>query len=349
MTARPLLLLLPLTAAAIPPNEVVDVVSQNSIQTALRVLRRDYIRPEDLTFDQLNRSALHGLLERLDFGAEIIKDDAKAAKPEGRVFAEALGQDTSYLRPIAMVESEVAMLETKLREHADKGAKHFILDLRSPAAPGEFETAAAMLELFLPRGTLLFKLKQLGNNDAQLMLSRREPAWNGSLVVLIDNETSNIAETIAAVLKHQRRALLIGSQTRGATVRYESVPLDNGMKLRFARAEVLLADDSSVFRKGITPDFAVNLDEKTKQNIFTLSNSGSMKPFIFEQARPRFNEAALVANRFPELDDYIRRSSGETLIYDQPPARDAVLQRALDLLLAGDFLDPFTAKSKKEP
>jgi hypothetical protein len=341
VNARHLLLLLPLSLAAATPEQPVDKVSQNAIQSALRVLRRDYIRREDLTFDQLNRAALQGLLTRLDFGAEIIRDDSKATKPDGKVIAETITGDTSYLRPTSLIETEVPMLEARLRELSDKGTKHFVLDLRSPTTPGDFETAAAVLELFLPRGTLLFKLKQLNQSDAQLMLSRREPVWRGSLVVLIDNESSNIAETIAAVLKAQHRAILVGTATRGATVRYDTVPLDAGWKLRFARAEMLLPDESSVFRKGVVPDFAVKLDGKTKRNIFALSAAGSIKPFILEQARPRFNEAALVANRNPELDDYIRRSSGETLSYDQPPARDTVLQRALDLITAGTLLDPF--------
>ncbi len=332
---------------AATPEKTVDQVTQNAVQSALRLLRSNYIRREELTFDQLNRAALHGLLDRLDFGAELIKDDPKAAKPEGHVIAEALGNDIAYLRPTALIDREVGMIEARLQEFADKGTKHFVLDLRSPAQPGEFETAAAMLELFLPRGTLLFKLKQLGSSDAQLMLSRREPVWRGSLTVLIDNESNNIAEAIATVLHHQRRAILIGTATRGATVRYETAPLDGGWKLRFARAEMLLPDESSVFRKGVAPDFQVKLDDKTKRNIFTLSKGSSIKPFVFEQARPRFNEAALVANRNPELDDYIRRSSGETLSYDQPPARDTVLQRALDLILAGNILDPFAEKPKQ--
>ena len=350
MNTRSLILTLALGAAALPgatPEKTVDQVSQNAVQSALRLLRNNYIRREELTFDQLNRAALHGLLDRLDFGAEIFKNDQNAGKVEGRVIAEALAHDIGYVRPVALVENEVPMIEAKLRELSDKGSKHIVLDLRSPAQPGDFETAAAILELFLPRGTLLFKLKQLGTNDSQLMLSRREPVWHGPLVVLIDNESSNIAEAIVAVLRHAHRAILVGSATRGATVRYETTPLDGGWMLRFARAEMLLPDESSVFRKGVTPDFLVKLDEKTKRNIFALASSGSLKPFVIEQARPRFNEAALVANRNPELDDYIRRSSGETLSYDQPPARDSVLQRALDLILVGNLLDPFADKSSK--
>ena len=165
------------------------------------------------------------------------------------------------------------------------------------------------------------------------MVSRREPIWTGSLIVLVDNETNNLGETIAAVMHSQKRALLLGSPTRGATVRYETVPIEAGWQLRFARAEMLLPDDSSVFRKGLKPDLSVPFNSTVKHTVFKIA---ALKPSVFEQARARFNEAALVASRNPELDDYIRRSSGEVMSYDQPAPHDTVLQRAVDLFIAND-------------
>ena len=60
-------------------------ITQNGIQTAFRVLQKEYIRSGDLTFDELNRAALHGLLERLQFGAELVSrtENAKLADPGG--------------------------------------------------------------------------------------------------------------------------------------------------------------------------------------------------------------------------------------------------------------------------
>ena len=321
---------------AATPKAAVDEVSQAAIQSAFRILQRDYIRREDLTIDQLNRAALQGLITRLDFGAELIKDTGKEVPPEGQMIAESLTTEIAYIRPFALNEQQIGAVQDKLKSLGDRGARHAILDLRAPAAPGEFELAASLLELFVPRGTLLVKLQQLGSEDAQLMLSRRDPVWLGTLLVLVDEETNNLGETVAAVLRDQKRALVIGSPTRGATVRYETVPLDHGWKLRFARAEVLLPDDSSVFRKGLQPHFLVKFDGVKKHEIFSKAKMGTIKPFIFEQSRPRFNEAALVANQNPELDDYIRSSRGESMSNDEPGPRDAVVQRAMDVLRSSD-------------
>jgi hypothetical protein len=58
---------------------------------------------------------------------------------------------------------------------------------------------------------------------------------------------------------------------------------------------------------------------------------------IFETSRPRYNEAALVARKNPELDEFIRRSSGSKVQTETKP-QDPVLQRAVDMLLARSLL-----------
>jgi hypothetical protein len=351
MTILRLLLLLSVSSliAADAPTSPVDQLSQASIQSAFQVLRKDYIRREDLSLDQLNRASLEGLLSRLDFGAEIVRDNPDAKPTDKPSPAELLTPEIAYVRPVAYTETEMAQMANRLQDLASKGAKHLILDLRSPALPGEFEVAAAMLEFFLPRGTLLFKLKQFNAGDAQLMLSTRDPIWQGTVLALVDGESNNLGETIAAVLQMQKRALLIGAPTRGATVRYESMPLDPGWRLRYAHAEMLLPDDSSVFRQGVTPDFKIDFNTRQKQDIFNRSRHGSIKPFIFEEARARYNEAALVAGKNPELDDYIKRSSGEELSYDKAALHDTVVQRALDLLLTNDHFKAAKLSWKAKP
>ncbi len=315
-------------------------VSQAGIQTAFRILQKEYIRSNDLTFDVLNRAALAGLLQRLDFGAELIPRKLESV-PEALqgVQAELLTPQVACLRPQAFTEREATEMEQSLRKFVQDKVPHLILDLRAPAPPGDFNAAAAMLSLFVPQGEVLFKMKQMGQSRAEPESNRRAPVWSQSLLVLVDEDTNNLGETIAAVLRQRRQALLIGTATRGGAVRYETVPVDAGWSLRFARAEVLLADDSSVFKKGLQPDFAVGLPTAIKRLVFEQGRGeGGMKNTITDKPRARFNEAALVHKTNPELDAYIRRSAGEPLTGDTVQSRDTVLQRAVDLLATRDHL-----------
>lgn len=317
-------------AASAPESKA---ISQAGIQTAFRILQKEYIRSNDLTFDELNRAALTGLLQRLDFGAELIprklEDVPNALKG---VQAELLTPQTAYLRPQAFTERETGEMEQNLKKFSESKVTHLVLDLRTPSPPGDFNVAASMLSLFVPKGEVLFKMKQMGQTATEAEMNHRDPVWTQPLLVLIDDETNNLGETIAAVLRQRKQALLIGTATRGGAVRYETVPVDAEWSLRFARAEVLLADDSSVFQKGLKPDFPVSLNTTIKHQAFEASLEKNVQSVVTDQPRKRFNEAALVAHQNPELDAYIRRSAGESLPEDAPKANDTVIQRALDLI-----------------
>lgn len=319
-------------------SKKVGQVPQASLQSAFQILRSEYIRRGDLTFDELNRAALQGLLERLDLGAELVSR-VEAERPPARkgLMAEKLTDDILYLRPLSYSGDVVAKMETALKKHSEARGPFLILDLRSVVPHGDFEVAAAMLELFVSQGELLFKLKHVGDSEARLFIASRPTAWQQSLVILVDQETCNLGETVAAVLQKRKAAVVVGSATRGATVKYDLVPLDAEWLLRFARAEMLLDGDVSLFEVGVKPDLVLDLPPAAKRQVYDAAESA--KAGLFDHSVPRFNEAALLARKNPELDSYIRRSSGQTLEEDRPAVRDTVLQRAVDMLSMTTHLD----------
>lgn len=330
----------------------IEGVSQAAIQNAFQILRSDYIRSSELNFDELNRAALQGLLQRLYLGASLIrKEDALRPITATGVIAAKITAEIGYLRPQSYAEEEISELQDRLREYREASVPHLILDLRSAAAPGEFDIAARMLENFIPEGAVIFKLKQVGRDESQLFISHRAPIWHGPLLVLVDQETNNLGETISAVLRQRKQAVVLGTRTRGATVSYETQPLDDAWLLRFARAEMLLVDDTSLFQRGLPVDFAIDLPIDSKRLLFPTTNPPPLKQTIFDQSRPRYNEAALVARKNPELEDYIRRSAGKPATAEQQPVHDKVLQRAVDILLTRSHLGgadlPWEKKSRE--
>lgn len=322
------------------PQEPPPQLSQAAVQNAFQILRGEYIRAGELDHATLGRAALAGLLQRLDLGAALMRktDALRPTVPSG-VLAERLPADIAYERPQSFSLQEAETLVEHLRALDAAGVTRLILDLRSPAMPGEFEAAARMLEAFVPRGEVMFKLKQAGNAEAQLHICHASPVWRHPVILLTDEDCCNVAETIAAVLRHRRQALLVGSATRGATVRYETRALDEAWLIRYARAEMQLEDGSSFFGKGVSPDLAVSLPPGAKRALFTTQPPPPLRETLLETARPRYNEAALVARKNPELDDYIRRSAAGHTPYATESTKDPVLQRAVDMLLTRSLMD----------
>jgi hypothetical protein len=194
-----------------------------------------------------------------------------------------------------------------------------------------------MLQCFVPAGEKMFSMKQIGRDEADLFISKHDPMWKNQVVILVDDDTNNGAETLAACLRQSRRALLVGAKTRGTAVRYAEVKLDDKTTLRYASGEMLLPDGTALFQRGLTPDYSVQSVKEEKWKAFEGSRDKSMKPFIIDRVRPRFNETALVGEQNPELDAYVRRSQGHPLPGDEGQVRDVVTQHALDLIHGLEF------------
>jgi hypothetical protein len=328
---------LPGLNAATETQLLLDSLPQSALQSAFQILRRDYIRHDELTYEELNRAALLGLLERLRFGAELVPAATQAVAAAAHVHAEFLAPDIAYLRPATFAEGEAALFEKELGKFVEQKARQLILDLRGTRTSGSIEEAALMLQCFIPAGEKMFSMKHIGREDVEMFISKKDLPWKNPMVVLIDAETSNAAESMAACLRQRRLALLMGTKSRGSTVRYAEVKLDDKTTLRYASSEIVLPDGTTVFQRGLTPDFSVQAVLADKWKAFDGSRGKTMKPFITDFVRPRFNETALMTEQNPELDAYVRRTQGQPLPGDEGQVRDVVTQHALDLLRSADF------------
>lgn len=329
--------------SAVQGREAGEELSQAGVQAAFQILRQDYIRSEELDFATLNRAALDGLLRHLQAGARLVPlaEKAAAAAVEPEVLSAVLAEHIGWVRPRTYAASEVDMLATALRTLKAEGCRAVVLDLREPAPGAPLESAAGLANAFVPQGQTLFRLAQAGGGEAELFISTRPPEWEGAVVVLVNGDSSSAGEALAAVLRETKRAVLVGETTRGATARYETLPVDAEFALQYASAEMLLADGRSLFQKGLVPDLEVVMNAEERRASERLLGQGRVRELVHENARPRFNEAALVARRNPELESYLRRSTEAGDEEDRLPVTDAVLQRAVDLLQAHWKLEGF--------
>ncbi len=332
-----------LGATPLQADERVNTLSQQALQEAFRVLQRDYIRQESLSYLEINRAALDGLLERLGPGASLVSRHRETSdeNPDVSFHAELLPVKAGYVRLASYRQPELERLDEALQNFLDAEAETVILDLRVPQLNADLETAARVLDRFIDSNTLLFKIqKSTAKQPTRFFSQVTEHRWNWDLVILVDSETSNAGEIIAGCIQSHRECLLIGSPTKGLTVQYEQIPLDEDTLLRYAVAEVVLGDATHIFKAGLKPDFALNEDLESKHKVFAASEGKSLREFVEDNARPRMNEAALVHEFDPELDYHLARARGETTRYDQIPLQDKVVQRTIDLLVSLQHLNP---------
>ena len=325
-------------------REMIDTLDQASLQEAFRLLTKNYIHHGELDPLAVNRAAMQGLLARLDFGAMLLTEKSLESRNSPFLFfSEKITDNTAYIRFGRYNKQGVTDLDKALDVFAkEKEVKNLILDLRSPQAQADFAIASEILSRFRPPNELLFKIRRPGNDRPTLFISKtNETNWSRKLVLLVDRETGNVGEIIAAVLQRNNNCLIIGEKTPGLTVEYRDVPIGEDRILRYAIAEVVLEDDTSIFQKGIAPDIDTPTPYEAKRALYRLTQNGEkLTKFLFPRQRPRMNEAALVAGTDPEIDYYLLRSNNKPTPWDKVPPQDRALQQTVDMLRTNEFLYP---------
>ena len=329
----------PAPAAAEPSpapslREMINSLEPAQIQKAVETLQSNFLSPGSLDEPSKQRALLEGLIRRLAPGASI----AAPSEPHPAVepypfFAELLDGRAGYLRPGLLDPDTLSQMDAALAGFATKKIPAVILDLRAVPRGSGFDEAAEFAKRFCPKGKMLFSTRKPGNKGERMFLSDKDPIFQGILVVLIDSDTSGAAEALAATLRANAGAMVIGSDTSGEAVEFAEFPLGNGHVLRVAISEVILPGGHAIFPGGVKPDIAIALAPAVQAEIFRASKEKGVSQFVFDAGRARLSEAALVANTNPEIEgspDAQKDKSRQAL-------HDTVLQRAVDLVTAISF------------
>lgn len=216
--------------------------------------------------------------------------------------SEVIEERVGYLRMGSLTSANVDELDAAVQGFASK-AVAVVLDLRATPPGSEFELAAEVCKRFCPKGKVLFTLKRQSAKDERILTSRDEPKFRGLLAVLVDHDTAGAAEVIAAVLRTQARALVIGQKTQGEAAEFADLALPSGkLLLRVAVGEVSLPEAGSVFPRGVQPDLAVEVPQEVTNTVLQAELERGVADWVIDKERPRMNEAALVSGTNPELE-----------------------------------------------
>jgi len=311
-------------------QEIINSLNEGDLQATISLLKNNFPNPEAITETELNRATLTGLLVRMPGGLLLLPNrDSAPPEPAASFYSEVFEGHIGYLRLGALNSANLKEVDKTLQDLSKKVVDAVIVDLRASDA-GDFATASEFAKRFCPKGRALFTLRKSAARQDRSFNSDRDPLFQGLLVVLTDSDTAGGAETLAAVLRLYDKALIIGQTSAGRAVEYSDLPLPSGKFLRVASAEAVLPDGQPLFPGGVKPDLPVEMPVADKRELFRLSSEKGMSAFVYETGRPHLNEAALIAGTNPELDipDALRRNR----VREKQPARDSVLQRALDVI-----------------
>lgn len=188
-------------------------------------------------------------------------------------------KDEAQAKPFKCHEVSTAVIACKLKTfiiekgQIDKmmkqvgGHDKLILDLRGNSG-GYVAIEEYLTGYLFDRDVKIADLKTRKKTEIRMARSRKDKAFKGELVVLVDSNSASAAEMVARVVQLEKRGKIVGDVTRGAVMTSISVGLFGRLSALTSYAmtytgmsvtigDVIMKDGSRIEGVGVIPDEAV--------------------------------------------------------------------------------------------
>jgi carboxyl-terminal processing protease len=186
---------------------------------------------------------------------------------------------------------ELAKVLNNIKQHKP-AVKGIILDLRNNAR-GSMEEAVRSASLFLGNQQILIakgrspKTEQsYTGKDRDLVFKTLPP-----LVVLVDQGTARAAEIVAAALRDQARATLLGTKTLGLCGLTKPFSLDDGSVLIMTVAQCYSPKGAKIQGKGLEPEVAGRKLSAAKTQEKSVAPAKAPAPVVSPEQDPWVQQA----------------------------------------------------------
>jgi carboxyl-terminal processing protease len=184
---------------------------------------------------------------RLDLN--IRRDIIRAPVVDAKLLSYA-GRRWGVVRLSTFRVGAAVVLRRQIRMLERERANGLVLDLRQNPG-GLFDQAVAVSSLFLDRGIVVSLTG--AHNPRQVYRAFPGIATHLPLVVLVDRMSASSAEIVAAALRDNQRATLVGERTFGKALVQSIDPLDNGAALELTIAHYFTPSGKDISSVGVAP------------------------------------------------------------------------------------------------
>lgn len=186
--------------------------------------------------------------------------------------AQILDDGIGYLKISEFRSNTAQELDKSLSKLKGKGLKGLIIDVRNNPG-GLLESAIQVASRFLEDGKKIVSIKSRDRKEEVFKsLSLKDKFTDIPLVLLINKGSASASEIVAAALRDNKRAVLLGETSFGKGSVQTVIPLSDGSALRLTTAKYYTPRGASIHNKGITPDISaeekVLEKEKKEEEVF---------------------------------------------------------------------------------
>lgn len=146
-----------------------------------------------------------------------------------------------------------------LADFKKNDAKGIVIDVRNNGG-GYVDTVINICSYFMESGKTVIYENDKDDKLIEYTTKQSEVYTFDQVAVLVDGNTASAAEVLAACLKEQIGAKVIGVKTYGKGTMQTLKVFDDGSYLKYTMGEWLTPNKEKINKKGIIPDIEVKLD-----------------------------------------------------------------------------------------
>ena len=180
----------------------------------------------------------------------IVRGDVQGTTVDSKTLED---ENLGYIRIKTFGENTYSAFETALKDFEKAKVKGLILDLRDNPG-GVFQEGIKVADRLLPECILTQSAKKVGERKTYNSDGKKT---NLPIVVLINENTASTAEMVAAALKTNKGATLVGTTTYGKGLMQEIHLYDDGSAVYLTTGEFFDSLGKEIDGVGVSPDVTV--------------------------------------------------------------------------------------------
>ncbi|MBU1121106.1 MAG: S41 family peptidase [Candidatus Omnitrophota bacterium] len=177
-----------------------------------------------------------------------------------------LDANIGYLRIAEFRENTARDMDAALLNLKKEGLAGLIIDVRNNPG-GLLYSAIEIASRFVPDGKIIVSTKSRSEKEiVYTSVLAKEKYLDIPLVVLINKGSASGSEILAAALRENDRAILLGETTFGKGSVQTVIPLSDGAALRLTTSKYYTPNGESIHEKGINADIVVVPQDQSKES-----------------------------------------------------------------------------------
>ena len=233
-------------------TEVANMLKSSTVKTSKIVIKRE---GNEISFDVTKEN-----ITLFSVSSEMLKNNNK---------------NIGYLSVSIFGQKTYSQFKDALSKLESQDMDSLIIDLRGNTG-GYLYTVTNMLEEFVGKDNIMYQIQS--SSGVKKYKSSKETSRKYKIVILVDENSASASEIMAASMKENYGAILVGKTTYGKGTVQTTKNLSNGSMIKYTIEKWLTPNGKNIDKEGITPDYDVNIGDSysnspTKENDMQLKKA----------------------------------------------------------------------------